>query len=61
MAKIKIDSNLYHRAKEAAEISGYSSMEEYVTHLLEKELSKNNPEDVDEKVTDQLRGLGYIE
>jgi hypothetical protein len=61
MAKIKIDANLYHRAKEAAVKSGYSSLEEYVTHLLEKELSKINPEDVDEKVTDQLRGLGYIE
>ena len=61
MAKIKIDSNLYHRAKEAAEKSGYSSLEEYITHLLEKELAKTNPEQGEEKVAEQLRGLGYIE
>ncbi len=60
MAKIKIDSALVDRAKKAAETAGYSSIEEFVTHIIETELAKHETTD-DDKVTDQLRGLGYIE
>lgn len=60
MAKIKIDSGLLDRAKKAAESAGYSSTEEFVTHIIETELAKHETTD-DDKVTDQLRGLGYIE
>ena len=61
MAKIKIDSNLLARAKDAAEAAGYSSVEEFVTHVIEKELAGVEKQDTDENVADQLRGLGYIE
>lgn len=61
MAKIKINSNLLARAKDTAESAGYTSVEEFVTHLLETELAKNQSSDNDEKVADQLRGLGYID
>jgi metal-responsive CopG/Arc/MetJ family transcriptional regulator len=61
MAKIKIDSNLLTRAKKTAEAAGYSSVEEFVTHIIEKELAKHETDEVNEKVADQLRGLGYIE
>ena len=61
MAKIKIDSNLLARAKAAAQEAGYSSVEEFVTHLIEKELAAVEKQDADENVADQLRGLGYIE
>lgn len=61
MAKIKIDSNLLARAKEAAESAGYSSVEEFVTHVIETELAKNQDSETDEKVAEQLRGLGYID
>ena len=61
MAKIKIDSNLYDRAKAAAESAGYSSVEEFITHIIETELGKHESSDADDKVADQLRGLGYIE
>lgn len=60
MAKIKIDSPLFDRAKKTAETAGYSSIEEFVTHIIETELAKHETTD-DDKVTDQLRGLGYIE
>ncbi len=60
MAKIKIDSGLLDRAKKAAESAGYSSIEEFVTHIIETELAKHETTD-DDQVTDQLRGLGYIE
>ena len=61
MAKIKIDSNLFDRAKKASEIAGYSSIEEFVTHIIETEVAKHETTQTDEKVADQLRGLGYIE
>ena len=61
MAKIKIESNLLAKAKDAAESAGYTSVEEFITHLIETELAKNQPSDTDEKVADQLRGLGYID
>lgn len=61
MAKIKLDSNLMARAKDAAEGAGYSSVEEFVTHLIETKLAEVEKQDTDENVADQLRGLGYIE
>lgn len=61
MAKIKIDSNLLARAKDAAETAGYSSVEEFITHIIEAELAKHETATEDEKIGEQLRGLGYIE
>ncbi len=61
MAKIKIDSKLLSRVKKAAEVAGYSSVEEFVTHIIEKELAKYESNEADDKVADRLRGLGYIE
>ena len=61
MSKIKIDSKLLSRAKKTAEIMGYSSLEEFVTHIIEKEIAKYESDEGDKKVADRLRGLGYIE
>ena len=62
MAKIKIDSKLLDRAKKAAEAAGYASLEEFVTHIIEREiLQLESPPGDDDAVAEQLRGLGYIE
>jgi hypothetical protein len=62
MPKVKIDSHLYKRAKKAAEAAGYPGLDEFVTHIIEKELSQlETTEQDDEKIAKQLRGLGYIE
>lgn len=61
MGKIKIDAGLLERAKRAAEAAGYSSVEEFVTHLMEKELTRHETNEAERRVADQLRGLGYIE
>ena len=58
MAKIKIDSALLERAKKVAEAAGYSSVEELIVRALEAELAKHEQAD---EVSEQLRGLGYIE
>lgn len=61
MAKIKIDSSLYDRVKKASQTAGYSSVEEFITHIIEKALAEHEVGGDDEKIADQLRGLGYIE
>ena len=61
MAKIKIDSKLFQRAKDAAETAGYSSVDEFITHIIETAVAKNETDQTDAKVADHLRGLGYIE
>lgn len=61
MAKVKIDSNLFDRLKKVTKSAGYTSVEEFVTHIIEKALAEHETDQADEKVADQLRGLGYIE
>ena len=61
-SKIKLDKDLFKRCKHHAREAGYSSVEEFITHILEKELSKQNqPAETDEDVVKQLQGLGYID
>lgn len=60
--KIKLDKSLYERVAEAAQKAGYSSTDEFVTHVLERAVV--DLEDVggtDDEVEKQLRGLGYLE
>jgi hypothetical protein len=61
MAKIKIDPALFDRARQATERAGYSSVEEFVAHCIENEIQKLQMEEAEGRVSDQLRGLGYIE
>ena len=61
MVKVKIDPALFDRAKRAAEAAGYSSVEEFVADCIEKEIQRLKIEEHEAEVSDQLRGLGYIE
>mgnify|MGYP006865022889 CR=1 FL=1 len=61
MAKIKIDAALFARAKKVVEQAGYSSLDEFVTHIIEKAVAQYEQADADDNISDQLRGLGYIE
>lgn len=61
MEKIKIASDLLERSKRAATAAGYSSVEEFVAHCIEKELKAHEADESESQVADQLRGLGYIE
>jgi hypothetical protein len=62
-SKVSVDSELLKRCKAHASEAGYSSVEEFVQHALEralKEATGVGGED-DERVLDRLKGLGYIE
>jgi len=58
--KIKLDKDLLDRVKHVAEIAGYASHEEFIVHIIEKELSNFEDGSSDEEITEKLRGLGYI-
>ncbi len=59
-AKVKIDKVLLDKIKKYAEMSGYSSVEEFITHCLEKEVAKIEDSDSEEEIKKKLKGLGYI-
>jgi metal-responsive CopG/Arc/MetJ family transcriptional regulator len=59
-AKVKLDKDLLARAKKVAETAGYSSVEEFLTHLIEKELANVEDAQDEEALKERLRGLGYI-
>jgi len=58
--KIKLDKELIDRLEKAAEIAGYSSVNEFVVHVLEKELSQIEGGGSEEEIKKRLEGLGYI-
>ena len=58
--KIKLDKDLIERIKKIAAVAGYASHEEFIVHVLEKELAQFEGSDSDEAITEKLKGLGYI-
>ena len=66
VSKIKIDKELLKKAREYAAKAGYTSVEEFVGYILEKEISKleesesEEEEEEEEEVKKRLQGLGYI-
>ncbi len=59
--KIKLEDDLYDRVKRIASVAGYATPEEFIVHVIEKELTTLESADSDEEVTERLRGLGYLE
>ena len=59
--KIKLDKALLDKVRKLAAMSGYSSPEEFVTHLLEKELAKIEEAGSEDEIRKRLKGLGYID
>lgn len=59
--RIKLDKELIARIKKVADIAGYSSPEEFISHALEKELAKIEEGGAsEEEIKKRLKGLGYI-
>jgi hypothetical protein len=58
--KIKVDKDLLDRIKQISEVAGYASPEEFVHHVLEREIAQFEEASSDDDITEKLRGLGYI-
>ena len=58
--KVKLEAGLVDRVRKFAEIAGYSSVEEFITHALEKELALLEDTEDEEEIKKRLQGLGYM-
>lgn len=58
---IKLNKEVWQRVKKCSDASGYSSPEEFVEHLLERELAKLEDAESDAEIVKRLQGLGYLE
>ena len=63
--QVKIEGELLEKVKQCSDAAGYESVDEFVIHMLEKEIKKIMPPEESntskEEVQKRLRGLGYIE
>jgi len=58
---IKLNKDLWAKVQKVAMAAGYSSPEEFVEHVLEREVAKLEDAQTDEEVVRRLKGLGYID
>jgi hypothetical protein len=58
---IKLNPELWAKVKKCAEAGGYSSPQEFVEHVLEKELKTLDESESDEEIARKLKGLGYLD
>lgn len=64
--KVKIEGELLEKVQKCSDAAGYGSIDEFVTHMLEKETQKILGADGGDSpsadlVKKRLQGLGYIE
>lgn len=58
---VKIAKALCERARTVLSKAGYSSLEEFIEHALEKDLRHFEESDSKEELLKKLKGLGYLE
>jgi hypothetical protein len=59
-SNVKIDKALLAKVKRYADLAGYSSVDEFITHALEKEIAQLEEADSPDEIKKRLKGLGYI-
>lgn len=59
-SRIKLDKALLEKVRKYSDIAGYSSVEEFITNALEKEIAQLEEADSEEDIKKKLQGLGYI-
>jgi len=61
MPTLKLNKELWERVKRCAELAGYSGPQEFIEHLIAKELARLEATESDEDLLKKLKGLGYID
>ena len=61
MPTLKLNKELWERVKRCAELAGYSGPQEFIEHLIAKELARLAATESDEDLLKKLKGLGYID
>ena len=57
---LKLSATLCERVRQAAKRAGYSSVEEFVEHAIEKHLASFETAEPRQDVVKKLKGLGYL-
>ena len=57
---VKLDKVLLAKVKRYSDLAGYSSVDEFITHALEKELKLLEGSESEEELKKKLKGLGYL-
>jgi hypothetical protein len=58
--KLKLERDLVDKLRKVADVAGYATVEEFVTHILEKEMLHFEGAKSDQDMRERLKGLGYI-
>jgi metal-responsive CopG/Arc/MetJ family transcriptional regulator len=58
---VKLKKEIWNRVKRCSEAAGYSSPDEFVEHVIEKELAKLEDAESDAEIVKMLLGLGYLD
>ena len=58
--RVKLDTALLAKIKRYSDLAGYSSVEEFITHALEKEIAELEQSESEQELKKKLKGLGYI-
>ena len=58
---VKLNKSLCERARLVVEKAGYSSLEEFIEHAMEKDLARLEEAGSKEDLIKKLKGLGYLE
>lgn len=57
---VTLDKALLAKVKRYSDLAGYSSVDEFITHALEKELKLLEGSESEEALKKKLKGLGYL-
>ena len=60
-SSIKLNKDLLAKVKKCANAGGYCSPQEFIEHVLEKELAKVETSASDAEIARKLQGLGYLD
>jgi hypothetical protein len=58
---ITLKPNVWTKVKKCAEVGGYSSPQEFVEHVIEKEIARLDDAASEEEIARKLKGLGYLD
>jgi hypothetical protein len=58
--RVKFEKTLMVKIKRAADMAGYSSVEEFIKHVLEREIAELEQAESEQELKKKLKGLGYI-
>jgi hypothetical protein len=61
-SSVKLNKALWDKVKRCADAGGYSSPQEFVEHVLEREVARIlDDAESKEEIVKKLKGLGYLE